>query len=276
MNQTFHFQRWSLLVAKHWAENRKRYLLSIAAFIGLLFIWYLFVGVSDPSNPYAPGLQYVTYWFALFIVGPFYASQYFRDLGSRSKGINFLMTPASVFEKFLCAWLYALVLFFLVFTAAFYLVDFIVVSLANALHPSYAALPGKEAIERAEVTNVFNIPDGGQNISYFFFLTFLAVQSAALLGSIYFPQYAYIKTAITICVLFILVYVGSSWFQRNVMPPGNFQNGFSYYRVWGDGETTKLVQLPEWIGNGISLLVQFGFPVVFWATTYFRLKEKEV
>jgi hypothetical protein len=277
MNQTFNFQRWSLLVAKHWGENRKRYLLSIAAFMGLLFMWYLFIGMSDPTDPYAPGLQHVTYYFSLLLVGPFYASQYFKDLGSRSKGINFLLTPASVFEKFLCSWLYALVLFLVVFTAAFYLVDAIVVSLANVLHPSYSMpLQGQGIMKKAEVTNVFNISSGGDNMSVYFLLTFLAIQSAALLGSIYFAQYSYIKTAIALCFLFIVVYVLSSWFQRNVMPPGHFQNGLIYYRVWGDEDTSKLVQLPKWVGGILGFLFQFGFPLVFWASTYFRLKEKEV
>lgn len=277
MNQTFNFQRWSLLVAKHWAENKKRYLLSIVAFMGLLFMWYLFIGISDPSDPFAPGLQHVTYYFALILIGPFYASQYFRDLSSRPKGTNFLLTPASVFEKFLCSWLYALVLFFVVFTAAFYLVDAIVVSLANVLHPSYSGpLQGQGLAMKAQVTNVFNIWSGKDNMSYYFLLTFFAIQSAALLGSIYFHQYSYIKTAISLCVLFIVIYVGSAWFQNSFMPPGHFQNGFSFYRVWGDEDTSKLVQLPGWVDTIISVLFKFGFPLVFWVSTYFRLKEKEV
>lgn len=277
MNQTFSFQRWTLLVAKHWAENRKRYLLSIIAFIGLLLLWFLFVAISDPSNPYAPGLQQVTYYFSLFIVGPFYASQYFRDLGSKAKATDYLLTPASVFEKFLCSCFYALLMFFLVFTAAFYLVDVIVVSLANVLHPSYIDASGSGLVKKAEVTNVLFITDGSSfNWSYYFILTFLAVQSAALLGSVYFAQYSYIKTAIVLSLLFILFYVIETWFVGRIMPPGHFSDGMSSYRVFAEDDKVKLVQLPEWIGKAVMFLVMYGFLPVFWATTYFRLKEKEV
>ena len=77
--------------------------------------------------------QQITFFLSLFAVGTFYASQYFRDLGSRSKGINFLLVPASVFEKLLCSVLYTVVLFFVVFVAAFYLVDILMVAIANTL-----------------------------------------------------------------------------------------------------------------------------------------------
>ena len=86
MNQTFSFQRFSLLVAKHWAENRKRYLLSMVAYISLVFVWFVFVMLTDESNPLAKGLQQVTFFFSLFLVGPFYASQFFSELGSKTKG----------------------------------------------------------------------------------------------------------------------------------------------------------------------------------------------
>ncbi len=276
MNQMFNFQRWNLLIAKHWADNRKRYSLSIIAFVGLLLVWFLFVAISDPVDPFAPGLQQVTYFFSLFLVGPFYASQYFRDLGSRPKGINYLLTPASVFEKFLCGWLYALVLFFVVFTALFYLVDVIVVSLANMFHASYVTPADGVIAKKAEVVNVFTMGGDREPVSLYLLLIYMAVQSAALLGSVYFSQYSYIKTAITICLLFILLYIIESWFSRNLMPQGVIRNEFTFYQVKVDEDTSKLVTLPKWVGTIIGVLLQFGFPPIFWASTYFRLKEKEV
>ena len=99
MNQTFSFQRFSLLVGKNWAENKKRYLLSILAYISLLSVWFMFVMLTDSSHPLAKGLQEVTFFFSLFLVGPFFASQFFSDLGSKTKGTNYLMVPASVLEN---------------------------------------------------------------------------------------------------------------------------------------------------------------------------------
>jgi hypothetical protein len=129
MNQTFSFGRFSLLVKNHWAENKKKYLLSIPAFMGLLLLWFLFILLTKDWDPMAEGIQQVTYFFSLFGLGIIYASQFFGDLGSRPKAINYLMVPASTLEKFLCSLLYSTAIFFAVFTIGFYIVDVLMVGL---------------------------------------------------------------------------------------------------------------------------------------------------
>src|SRR4029079_9839666 len=191
MNQTFNFNRFSLLVVKHWADNKKRYLLSVLAFIGLLVGWYIFTMLIDSRFPMGKGLQMVTYFFTLFTIGSFYASQYFRELGSRSKGINFLLVPASTFEKVLCSLLYAVILFFVVFTAAFYLVNMLGVWVAQ----NFVSDIPYPAHERG-ILNVFETaklhvnPETTVNILWVYF----TIQSVFLLGSIYFEKYSFIKT----------------------------------------------------------------------------------
>ena len=277
MNQTFSFQRFSLLVTKHWAENRKRYLLSIVAFISLIFVWFLFIMLTDDTHPLAKGLQEVTFFFTLFLVGPLFAIQYFNELSSKTKGTNFLMVPASVLEKLLCSVLYTVVLFLVVFIVAFYVVDFLAVLTANVFHPSYNGMQSNESkVLQASVTNVFNIRSGGsnpQNISFQILLIFWAVQSAALLGSIYFPKYSYIKTAISLALLFLLVAFLEVKVLMSFMPDGNYHG--TGFKIYADGEG-KLVQLSPWVKRFLEILLFCAFPIIFWVTTYFRLKEKEV
>src|SRR5689334_25414744 len=137
MNQTFNFRRFSLLVLKHWADNKKRYGLSFLAFVGLLITWFTFTTLTGfDSQPMGRGAQQVTFFLSLFAVGTFYASQYFHDLGSRPKGINFLLVPASAFEKLLCALLYTVLFFFIAFITCFYLVDFLMVNIATSIYGS--------------------------------------------------------------------------------------------------------------------------------------------
>ena len=152
MNQFFSFKRFTLLVWKHWADNKKRYVLSVLAFFGLLATWFVFTMLTGFDDvPMGREVQTITYFFSLFAVGTFYASQYFSDLGSRPKGINFLLVPASAFEKLLCSLLYSIVLFFLVFTTIFYTVDILMVGIAKTLpaNPETGAKPA--------VANVFDI-----------------------------------------------------------------------------------------------------------------------
>jgi len=271
MNQTFSFQRWSLLVGKHWAENKKKYLLSIVAFIGLTFVWYVFVMLVDDSNPLAAGLQQVTFLFSLFLVGPFYASQFFRELSSGPKAINYLMVPASALEKLLCSLFYVIVIFFIVFVAAFYLVDAISVMIANLIHPSY-----NYGNVKANVINVFRSNEMPKDVTFYFLLMFFTIQSAALLGSVYFVQYSYIKTAITIALLCLVVALLEYYLTNRLLPPGNFYEGRGTYLFYGRDGSNKVVELPHAIMNVLFILFKYAFPPILWLTTYFRLKEKEV
>lgn len=276
MNQTFDFRRFSLLVGKHWADNRKKYMLSIVAFMSLILIWYVFIMLTDPLDPLAEGLQHVTYYFSLFLVGPFYASQFFKDLSSRSKGINYLMVPASTLEKTLCSIFYVVILFVVVFTVAFYLVNIITVGLANLIHPDYSGVARNGIVHKAHISNIFRIPGNPRNLAQYFFLLFFAVQSVAFLGSIYFPKYSYIKTAISITIVCLVIALVGFYFTSFFMPRGGF-NELSTYRVFSeDGNETRVIQLPAWIGKVLKFLFFYAFPPIFWVTTYFRLKEKEV
>src|SRR5687768_10294607 len=97
MNHYFSWSRFISLVLLHWSENKKRYALSVLACMGLLIAWFLF-SVLTKEQQNAAGNQYLkpaSFLFLLFTVGTFYASQYFRDLESRPKAINFLLLPAS-------------------------------------------------------------------------------------------------------------------------------------------------------------------------------------
>ena len=276
MNQTFSFQRFSLLVSKNWAENKKRYSLSILAYISLLSVWFMFVMLTDISNPLAKNLQEVTFFFSLFLVGPFFASQFFSDLGSKTKGTNYLMVPASALEKLLCGLLYSIILFFIIFTLAFYLVDVLVVLIANAFHPSYNGITTQDGIAfQAHVVNVFNMRDLPQNnnLSYYFLVVFLTLQSVALLGSIYFSKYSYIKTVISLTLIVIVTYLILFKLRENIMPMGNFS--VTEYKIY-ENDQVKIVSLPVWAQRVIEYLCSYAFAFVFWVTTYFRLKEKEV
>jgi hypothetical protein len=273
MNQTFSFQRWSLLVAKHWSENRKRYLLSVVAFMSLILVWYVFTMLVDNSNPMAEGLQWITFYFSLFVVGPFYASQFFKSLGSKSKAVDYLMVPASALEKTLTGIFYVVILFPVIFIAAFYLVDTIAIAGANLFHPSY----NTEGAKHAQIANIFDLRNPRINLAFYWFLLFFGIQSAFLLGSVYFAQYSYVKTAISlslVCLIaaFVGIYLPSQWMPRG----GFFQSPVNYMIYTDNWEDRKMVALPFWLGQILQYIFLYAFHPIFWITTYFRLKEKEV
>jgi hypothetical protein len=272
MNQFFSFNRFSLLVAKHWADNKKRYLLSVIAFIGLLIAWFIFTLLVDPGDAIGKGMQMTTYFFLLFAVGSFYANQYFRDLGSRARGINFLLVPASAFEKILCGLLYTVVLFFVVFTSAFYLVDALMVSIAEGFLAVNTPEKDKGLVNIFEAASLPFDDQSGINI----LLIFFAIQSAFLLGSVYYAKYSFIKTIISGFVVFFIIFC-FVYFLSDLMPKGEYANGFLMsYRIDNQDKDDYLVRIPGWLGQAVYFLLMYGTTPFLWIVTYVRLKEKQV
>lgn len=277
MQQSFSLQRCNLLIAKHWAENKKRYLLSFAAYISLVFVWYVFIMMTDDSDPMAEGLQRITFCFSAIIVGPFYASQFFRELGSKSKGTSYLMVPASSLEKLTCSLVYAIIFLPLALLAAFYIVDVITVMIANSSHSGYnGAVDQQGHVLTAKVVNLFGFERRQERQAlYYGTLAFFGIQSAALLGSIYFSQYSYIKTAIALTLLFLFFAWFEEYVMTNILPSGNFHNNITKYSV-NEGGKFKLVQLSSWVSNAMEIGLFYGATLMLWTVSYFRLKEKEV
>lgn len=256
MNQFFNQKRFSLLVSKHLADNKKRYTLALLAYFGLLILWFLF-GMLISEKYFIPkDVQYITFYFSLFAFGTFYASQYYSDLSSRAKGSHFLLVPASSFEKFFCSIFYTAVLFSLFVTAAFYVADFIMVNVANVF-PT-----GNADVRKSEVANVFTVEFIRFNPyeAIYLFPVFLSVQSLFLFGSVYFRKYNFIKTIIA-CFLIFLVLFLVVYFIHELLP----DRGDDYY----------FLKIEKWFPTFLQVLAYSIAPLA-WVATYFVLKAKQV
>lgn len=251
MNQFFSFKRFRLLVLKHWADNKKRYSLTVLAFIALLTAWFgLTLIMHEDQVPMSQDVQHTTFFFLFFASGTVYASQFFSDLSNRTKAGNFLLLPASGFEKLLCGILYTALIFPLVFLAAFYLADSLMVALANAIF---------NFSEKARVINVFtdDFFRFNEHHTMSFFLFFISLQSLFLLGSVYFRKYNFIKTVISGFVIWMLcmgvLFAVHTWFMPLDDTPIFMQ------------DTVAIVVLA---------IVYLVGPLVWWMA-YYRLKAKQ-
>ncbi len=280
MNQTFELSRWGKLVTLHWVENRKRYLLAIPAIAGLMLAWDSFVLIMDKSNPMETFYQYMTFYWGLYFVGCLYASMIFSQLGNQAQGIGYLGVPASHFEKLLCALLFSVVLFFLMYTLIFYLVDIPMVEVARhviekdhhrLMFNGYSASP-------LHVYNVFTgesgpIPDREKHI---FLLAFFAIQSMYVLGSVYFPRYSFIKTTVVVLLLIFGYMILEIKILGSTLPTGWNVNLLMEWWEVSARPHERIVSLAPWAVGTIGFFVKFSLPLLIWVITYFRLKEKEV
>lgn len=276
MNSVFDLNRWLLYITNHWNENKKRYLISLGAIAGLLILWYSFIIIVLQENPIGETIQVLTFYVGLFLIGSLHTSLIFSDLNEGPRAIHFLLVPASTFEKLLSAILYTAILFFISYVLIYYLVDFSMVTLSNSISENAAKRDHTAHVPPSDIINVFKAPSQqGYNFYMYFLLAYVGVQAAFLLGSVYFVKYNFIKTTISVLVVFLFfvywVHEVMHWF----MPEGNFFQPFTVYRVY-TGKEQMAIQLPDWISNLLLFLFKYTMAPVLWVATYFRLKEKEV
>ena len=283
MNQVFNLNRFLLLFIKHWSENRKKYLLGLLALMGIILAWFGFQFLIEPMAPMGTGVQLGTYFVGLFIAGCLYGSTLFADLSSKSRGTNYLSVPASHLEKTICTLLYGVVIFFLFYTLVFYIADIIMVQVGNVVAHHFWTknhVPGA-VFEPQSVINVFwtgkDLQSEGHNVFFYILLGYFALQSAYLLGSVYFSRYSFIKTTVGLLFVCLLIIVFVGKIVGSFMPDGNFYDSLATYRLNnGNDASEKIVRLPEWVNTVSLFLLKYTFPPVFWIATYFRVKEKEL
>lgn len=268
-----------MLVAAHWSQNRKRYLLALPAMGGILIAWYSFLLVVVRQGPVEEYLQSATYFVGLYFIGCLYASTLFADLGLRAEGINFLCLPASHLEKLLCALLFGVIMFFIGYTLVFYIVDIPVVHIANNMR-SQGKFLGLETPGDAQypVVNIFSEKIGsapGIMIRYFV-QGFFAVQSIFILGSIWFTRLSFIKTIVSILLFLLVLLVFTKEVADPMIPHGWRMVGWFAWMQVLNGGGTRFVRLPVNLREFSFFLMEYCLPFIFWTIAYYRLKEKQV
>ncbi|WEK35756.1 MAG: hypothetical protein P0Y53_24995 [Candidatus Pseudobacter hemicellulosilyticus] len=284
MNQLFNSRRFLLLTGLHWNEHRKRYLGWLAAVAGLLMTYFLFVFFMNDRKPLTEDYQAPTYFVVLFMLGGLYASTLFAPLGDKSKGITWLLLPASQLEKLLVSLFYGILVFYISYTAVFYLVDIAAVKLTNSMVPELSRYDYnlKQFVtdrQQAAVSNMFiehYKKKSEVNVYFIFHMAFLAIQSIFIAGSIWCRRFAFVKTLLA-GLAFGALYI---FFFAKVldprMPRGHFTDDFMEYRFESFLENGKYVAMPAWLIVSITVLAKYAVAPLCWILTYIRLKEKQL
>lgn len=268
MKQSFDLRRMMLWARKFWFENRTPFFLFLFVLAGLLLVWQSIFLAFRNSNLFTERTQLSQYAVLLFVSGCLSANFLFGDLREKSKAIAFLINPASSLEKTLVAIFFGVPVFFLGFNVAFYGIDYVMVSLGNIQNGTTHGLFNVLKISQYE--NPFLDSADSAHLLYLYF----AVQSFFILGAIYFRKYSLLKTSValfTVWILFILMQI----VLTRLLPTGDFFAATSTYRVV-DLEGFKIISLPDWLRVSGAFFFKFLVIPIFWLSTYFRLREKQV
>lgn len=200
-------------------------------------------------------------FFILFLLGSgfIFTSSIFSNLGNKNQAVAALSLPASHFEKYLVGWLYSFLIFSVVFTASFYVVITLIVNL-DEWHS-----------QEKEILNVFS----AEQEVYGAYIIYAFLHAVAIWGAIFFTKTQFIKTAFVFLVLAGLLttlnfQVLEAIFQQDLHVATPFTNvGFQV-----DKEYYSL-ELPEQ-QQRLIVLVPIVLALLFWATAYARIREKQL
>lgn len=261
MNNTFDIKRFGMLFKKHTIEHSKTYALSTAVLFGVIFLVLLFFSMMNKWHLHDQE-QIIVLVFSMCGFGTIFGSMVFADLGDRSKVIPALMLPSSHFEKYLVGLLYSYFIYLIVFVASFCLADYIVVGISN------------HDMEVDKMINVFSNTGRRPVIAFVFFTLFHAF---IFWGSVFFKKLHFVKTSIVFFLcLGILLLINGLVLNMFFLPQTRFDAGMPFGGIsiiesenfWTYLEPAAQFELYNKVIFVIVVLL-------FWTTTYFKLKEKE-
>lgn len=256
MNNIFQTKRFGLLLKRQWLDFGRIYLISLLVVAGILSLFYFLNLKSDFDKPSSYALSFRVPLFSIsgIIFLSIIASNYFAQMGQKSRAAIELLLPASITEKFLAGVFFTAILSLLSYLLIFYIVDMAFVSALR-----------KAVIDNAAERFPHFFNDFDHVFKSLYAMPFL-ISSIFLLGSIAFNRFHYIKTLIITMIVtgvwaFVVVKAGAWLFEGRVPLEG-----------YNHSSALNSKDMAEWL----SLALVVFFTLFFWTIAYLRLKEKEV
>lgn len=257
MNIEFNTRRLILLLKRFYLENAQRelnYWLIVTAVFALIF--------TQPDSARA----------FLYISGLFFAARQFKFFSYTPSGMNYLLIPATHFEKITASLLITVPFYFLMFLFTYILGTTIGVTVSNIVF-------GTEFMYSYDfITQARSVPIFGPVMSEFTkidvfntFGTFAFIQSLFLMGSLFFKRNAAVKSMLSVTVFGFLLLM----FQLLIFKVfyGSFSINSSDMMVSGFNPDTSIFVNALTIIYRVLSWVSVPF---FWLVSYFRLTEKQV
>lgn len=257
MNNTFDFNRFSLLLKKElWSGNKKSIIVAGAVF-GFLILYALLMIYN--KGPMYQFINWNLFPMVLFGGGLIFTSAIFHEFNDKMGTHHYLSLPASTFEKFLSKWLITAILFPIVASVLFW----VYTKIGDAFYLNY--YPGTDYIPW-ELTDWWSI---------FFLKIYIVYQSTFLIGGIVFQKYTFFKTSIVHWIISLAsVIIGAILFR--IIFANQFEGLFSINQDIDMQTSDEVIHFME---NKFLSILEFALwflvPPIMWAIGFFKLKEKE-
>ncbi|MFK7770595.1 MAG: hypothetical protein AB8F94_00595 [Saprospiraceae bacterium] len=256
MNNTFDFNRFSLLLKKElWSGNKKSLIIAGAIFGFLILIALLQIYWSGGYE----GMNWNMFPLIILGGGLIFTSVIFYEFNDKTGTHHYLSLPASTFEKFLSKWLITAVLFPIIASFLFWV---------------YAKIG--DAIYFNHVSETFYTPWKLTDWwSIFFIKLYIVYQSTFLIGAIVFQKYTFFKTSVVHWIYTIVSMVITAILFRIIFA-NMFDGLFSINQDLNIQTSNEVIHFME---NKFLSILEFALwflvPPIMWVVGFFKLKEKE-
>ena len=256
MKKTFSMNRFGRLFHKHTTEHYKNYLMSVTVLVGVMILGGSFL-IYVAEVQLDKNVQTFLFFTIFMLAGTIFTSSVFSDLGDRRKSIVWLTLPASHFEKYLVAWIYSFVILIIAYTLIFYLAIF------TAIHLQH--VHGRPQV----ILNVFD------KLILQMYLVYAFLHAISFFGAVYFEKLHFIKTAFTFfIVLAILIVINKGLLSVLLGRTIDSSLPFGNMRFGNNGQAVDIKLSSQ--DSPYLLYLMIILTLIFWVSTYFRIKEKQV
>jgi len=263
MSDVFSIKRFFLLFKKIIVERPVQTLGVSALLLILSFILYVaaknIIGFGPAQN--------LTFIWGLAGGGFFLSSFMFGYFNTNANGSSYLTLPASFLEKWLCGILIAGILYPLIFLLFFHITD---IAFVAAYHNS---LDKTSLFYKQQYESVYPFDLNGR-IAWKVYALFLLLAGAMLTGTLYFNKMAFIKTGITICIAFFILF-GLNWFVASMLFCKINDAGLYNHVTLPVGKEQGVLLLPSNLEETFRYGTSYIIPVILWFLPLLRLREKE-
>ncbi len=275
MNNHFSFSRYFLLLRKFIKENSKSYILILIAGIGIIFLVYGLMIVSNFHNMFPDGSRKLLFTAGLLFGGTLFSASFYGFFSTQAKGIQYLLLPATNGEKLLIGFLFTQIVYLSIFLLGFMGIDYLLCNIYN----KFVAIPEWVTEWQLQYYKAQYIYASDTLLLKEMIVIYFILTSIAHFGSLSFTKNAFVKTSIIFIILLAgVIYINNKMLimiiPEEIMPHGKyFQDSF---RIGPTKMPTGIIALPErWQAIVTWVIPTFLF-ISFWTASYFKLKEKQV
>lgn len=242
-------------------QNKNRH--ALVLFIFFAFQLFGFLNYYTGNNHKEIDDFYKTAVFLTIGLSVMACQDVFNKLRNTPSGIQYLMTPATIIEKFSAAWLYSSLFAFVVSHITFFIVQFVGVSLGNLI---------------TGLDSSFGIPDW-YDISKVF-LTVMFTHSIFFFGSLLFRKNPIIKTIASYIGIVFLFTLTFAWYAKHYLVNTQLFGSNSLNINMNGSLGSSINGMPiqhflEIIGLNIKWILS-GIALLLWGGSYVLLNKKQI